>query len=103
MEARTLKSIAKACGGEQLRGSAQTLVLRVNTDSRKAQPGDLFFALKGERFDRHDFLRDVAKKGATAVVVKRDQVPQDLKNCAVMAVNDPKQALARLAGADRKG
>ncbi|MEO1356157.1 MAG: Mur ligase domain-containing protein, partial [Pseudomonadota bacterium] len=34
-------------------------ILRVTTDSRAVQPGDLFVALIGERFDAHDFLPDV--------------------------------------------
>jgi UDP-N-acetylmuramoyl-tripeptide--D-alanyl-D-alanine ligase len=33
----------------------------VHTDSRTVEPGDLFVALKGERFDAHDFLADVAR------------------------------------------
>ena len=43
-------------------------VLRVITDSRQAQPGDLFVALKGERFDAHDFVTEVTAKGAAALV-----------------------------------
>ena len=71
MEARSLKFIATACAGELLSGSPETLVHRVCTDSRQAQAGDLFFALPGERFDGHDFLREAAEKGAGAVVVER--------------------------------
>ncbi len=60
MEARSLKFIATACAGEQLSGSPETRVRRVCTDSRQTQAGDLFFALPGERFDGHDFLREAA-------------------------------------------
>ncbi|HEY0810200.1 MAG TPA: UDP-N-acetylmuramoyl-tripeptide--D-alanyl-D-alanine ligase [Longimicrobiales bacterium] len=41
----------------------------VSTDSRTVEPGSLFVALKGERFDAHNFLADVAAKGASAAVV----------------------------------
>ncbi len=41
----------------------------VGIDSRKVAPGQLFFALKGERADAHDFLEEVASKGAAAAVV----------------------------------
>ena len=37
---------------------------RVTTDSRAVQPGDLFVALIGERFDAHDFLPEVVARGA---------------------------------------
>lgn len=53
---------------------------RLITDSRKAQPGDLFVALVGERFDAHDFVAQVAQSGASGVVVSRHlpgvQIPQ---------------------------
>lgn len=41
----------------------------VSTDTRTIQPGDLFIALKGERFDGHLFLRQAAEKGAVAAMV----------------------------------
>jgi UDP-N-acetylmuramoyl-tripeptide--D-alanyl-D-alanine ligase len=44
---------------------------RVWTDTRTIEPGDLFVALVGERFDAHDFLADAVAKGATGVVVSR--------------------------------
>jgi UDP-N-acetylmuramoyl-tripeptide--D-alanyl-D-alanine ligase len=34
----------------------------LGTDSRRAKPGELFFAIKGDRFDGHDYLVEVAKK-----------------------------------------
>ncbi|MET0961555.1 MAG: UDP-N-acetylmuramoyl-tripeptide--D-alanyl-D-alanine ligase [Noviherbaspirillum sp.] len=43
----------------------------VATDSRAVAPGSLFVALRGERFDAHDFLADVAAQGAAAVVAER--------------------------------
>ena len=41
----------------------------VSIDSRKCGKYDLFFAIKGERFDGHDFVKDVLKKGAKCAVV----------------------------------
>ncbi len=46
-------------------------VVGVSTDSRHVLPGNLFVALRGERFDAHDFLSDVITAGAAAVVVER--------------------------------
>ena len=45
---------------------------RVATDSRKVQAGDLFFALKGERFNGHDFVHQALEVGVTAVVVDQE-------------------------------
>jgi len=44
---------------------------RVIIDSRICRKGDLFFAIKGERFDGHNFIADVLKKGAEAVVAEK--------------------------------
>src|SRR4030067_780234 len=41
-------------------------------DSRQAQPGDLFVALKGERADGHAFVHDAFSRGAVAALVERD-------------------------------
>ena len=54
--------------------SGELPVANVCTDSRQAKPGDLFFAIKGERFDGHDFLNEVAAKGVAAVVVEQVKV-----------------------------
>ena len=43
---------------------------RVHTDTRSLQPGDLFVALRGERFDAHDFLPQVASQGAVAALAE---------------------------------
>ncbi|MCH9627419.1 MAG: UDP-N-acetylmuramoyl-tripeptide--D-alanyl-D-alanine ligase [Chlamydiales bacterium] len=47
----------------------QTLVKGVAIDSRKVKPGDLFFALPGNRVDGHDYLEEIAAKGAAGAVV----------------------------------
>jgi len=102
MEPRSLQFVATACGGELQIGSPQTQVLRVCTDSRRVQPGDLFFALAGERFDGRDFLADVKRRGAVAVVVARDKAPTDLNGCAIVTVEDTRKALGQLAAAYRR-
>jgi len=102
MDARSLSWIAAACGGQQLTGSPETPVCRVGSDSRQIRPGDLFFALPGERFDGHAFLREVAGKGAAAAVVARGQSPGSLPNCALIAVEDTRRALGLLAAHYRR-
>src|SRR5260364_147812 len=53
-------------------GDASVRFERVSTDSRTVAPGELFVALKGERFDAHDFLPEAVKRGAVAALVSRD-------------------------------
>ncbi len=101
MESRTLRFVVTACGGSLENGSPQAQVLRVCVDSRRAQQGDLFFALTGERFDGHDFLGEVKRKGAAAMVVACDRVPSDSNGCAIISVENPRKALGRLAAAYR--
>lgn len=80
-------------------GSLDVSVDGVVTDSRKITPGCLFVALRGERFDAHDFLNEVAQQGAAAVVVER--LPADLRLPAVV-VPDTRIALAEIARYWRK-
>jgi UDP-N-acetylmuramoyl-tripeptide--D-alanyl-D-alanine ligase len=54
--------------GVRLVGDACVQVLRVNTDTRSLQAGDLFVALKGERFDAHEFLAQAKARGAVAAI-----------------------------------
>ena len=66
----------------------------VVTDSRAVKPGNVFVALRGERFDAHDFLDAVAGQGAAAVVVER--VPPGLTLPAIV-VPDTRAALGQIA------
>ncbi|HKC79672.1 MAG TPA: UDP-N-acetylmuramoyl-tripeptide--D-alanyl-D-alanine ligase [Gemmatimonadaceae bacterium] len=69
----TLDRIAAALDehatGSLPRGSAS--VNGITTDTRKIGKGDVFVALKGERFDGHDYLRDAVRDGASALVVSK--------------------------------
>jgi UDP-N-acetylmuramoyl-tripeptide--D-alanyl-D-alanine ligase len=89
--------VVEACDGELLSGSPAAVVTRVCTDSRQAQPGDLFVALAGEKFDGHDFLNEVAQKGAVAVIAGQTQVLSPTLDCAVIAVENTRRALGALA------
>ena len=66
----------------------------VTTDTRELEPGALFVALSGERFDGHEFLRQAAEKGAVAAVV--DRVPADAPALRYYRVPDTLMALGRL-------
>ncbi len=72
----------------------------VSIDSRTIKEGDLFIALKGENFDGHDFVGEVAKKGAAAAVVSR--VPKGDVVCPLLIVKDTHKALIDLGIYSRK-
>jgi UDP-N-acetylmuramoyl-tripeptide--D-alanyl-D-alanine ligase len=71
-------------------------------DSRTLQPGDLFFAIKGERFDGHDFVEAALKSGAVAAVVSLDHASDFSAAPRILAVQDTLVALQRLGAAVRR-
>src|SRR5256712_3765984 len=75
---------------------------RYSIDSRTIQPGDLFFAVKGERLDKHDFVKQAFSKGAVAAVVRKDQLGKYLVNTPLLQVDDTLVALQTLAAAVRR-
>src|SRR2546425_7892963 len=60
---------------------------RYSIDSRTIQPGDLFFAVKGERLGGHDFVEQAFSKGAVAAVVRENQLGKDLVNTPLLQVD----------------
>jgi UDP-N-acetylmuramoyl-tripeptide--D-alanyl-D-alanine ligase len=77
------------------RVGANVQFLRVTTDSRALREGDLFVALKGERFDGHDFVPAALAQGAVAALVAQDRAPALAG--ALVAVADPLASLGQLA------
>jgi len=71
-------------------------------DSRTIRPGELFFAVKGERFDGHDFISSALEKGAAAAVIRRDQAHRFDSKQRLLAVDDTLAALQTLATAVRR-
>ena len=84
---------ARAVGGLVI--GAAVPFSRVTTDTRALIPGDLFVALKGERFDGHDFVAQALRGGAAAALVERGRAASFEGN--LIAVDDPLPALAELA------
>ncbi|MEP7138675.1 MAG: bifunctional UDP-N-acetylmuramoyl-L-alanyl-D-glutamate--2,6-diaminopimelate ligase MurE/UDP-N-acetylmuramoyl-tripeptide--D-alanyl-D-alanine ligase MurF [Caldimonas sp.] len=67
----TLGELAQLLPAARPVGAAATAVMRVHSDTRSIAPGDLFVALRGERFDAHDFLAEAKAAGAVAALVER--------------------------------
>ncbi|MGV7242240.1 UDP-N-acetylmuramoyl-tripeptide--D-alanyl-D-alanine ligase [Caballeronia sp. M23-90] len=95
----TLRDAALEIPGATVSGDENIAFDRVSTDSRTAGPGDLFIAIKGDRFDAHNFLPQVAQRGATAVLASR--LPDDFATPAIK-VKDTRIALGALAHGWRK-
>lgn len=72
----------------------------IATDTRQISGGELFVALKGERFDAHDFLAQAQARGAAAAVVRRGTAP--VPGLPLYGVDDPRAALGLLARARRR-
>jgi UDP-N-acetylmuramoyl-tripeptide--D-alanyl-D-alanine ligase len=71
-------------------------------DSRTVEPERLFFAVKGERLDGHDFVEQALENGAVAAVVRKDQLSRYPVQARLLAVADTLVALQTLATAVRK-
>jgi UDP-N-acetylmuramoyl-tripeptide--D-alanyl-D-alanine ligase len=87
--------LAKAAGGLLVKGDPETLISGLSTDSRSISAGSLFWALKGERFDGHDFVERALSSGAIGSVVERGRATPG--NCLTVEVADTLRALGDLA------
>jgi len=85
--------------GGRLVGDAGVQVKRVHSDTRSLEPGDLFVALKGERFDANDFIADARAKGAVAAIAQPGRLPAGMPG---IEVADSRLALGTLAQAWRR-
>ncbi|MDR1546487.1 MAG: UDP-N-acetylmuramoyl-tripeptide--D-alanyl-D-alanine ligase [Deltaproteobacteria bacterium] len=107
----TLARTAELCGArlapqagvsaDQAEALARRPIAGVATDSRVAGPGDVFWALPGERFDGADFAAQALARGAAAVVIEEGRAA-DLPGAMLLRVPDALAALGDLAAAVRR-
>jgi len=93
----TVAELARELPQAQLLGDGRVRFVRVSTDSRTLEPGALFVALRGSRFDGHDHAAQAAARGAAALLVER---ALDLPLPQVI-VADTRRALGQAAAAWR--
>ena len=99
----SLREVAEWLTGARLVGDGATRCARVHTDTRSLQPGDLFVALKGERFDAASFLPEAAAKGAVAALCDESAAAQlAASGLPGVLVPDAKRGLGELARAWRQ-
>lgn len=104
MDPLPLQTVADHAGGVLWRGDGGKLVREVSTDSRTVGAGDLFLALRGERHDGHQYVRDLPARGVAGAVVSREHpVPGDLPHdFAWIQVHDTLEAYQQLAANYRR-
>jgi len=108
----TLEQIARWSASEIHGAAAQgeaAAATGYSIDSRTLRPGDLFFAICGERLDGHNFVDAALERGACAAVVSREWFARSVAALAkggahrvLLAADDPLAALQRLAAAVRR-
>ncbi len=105
----SIGAVAAAVGADgETEGSVDPapMIRRVTTDSRDVLPGDLFIALRGDRFDGHAFIGDVEAKGAVASLCDRAWAESSdgisARSLPCIVVPDTIEALGRLAAHYRR-
>ena len=94
-----LSQVAAATGGRMV--GTDVMLTGISSDTRGIGPGQLFIALRGERFDAHDFLDQAAASGAAALMVAdAARLPG---GASAVLVDDTRLALGRLGAAWRAG
>jgi len=96
----TSQIAAVAMNGRLASGSPEQIVRGFSIDTRTLAPGDLFFAIEGERFDGHDFVATAFERGALGAVVSgaiAAAVSESGAEPTLIVVDDTTRALQRLA------
>ncbi|MFQ5900016.1 MAG: UDP-N-acetylmuramoyl-tripeptide--D-alanyl-D-alanine ligase [Thermodesulfobacteriota bacterium] len=95
----TLNSLLTATKGNLIKGS-DMVFSGVSIDSRTIKRGEAFFAIRGDRFDGHDFIGDALHNGASVIMLEKmpTTIPSELiQDRALVMVNDTRKALGSLA------
>jgi len=97
-------SLSQVAGFVQASGEydPQAVAAGFSIDSRAIQPGELFFAVRGERLDGHDFVEAALAKHAVAAVVAREHLGRYPDLSRLLSVDDPLLALQQLSAAVRR-
>ncbi len=100
MDATSLSQIAAWAGGRLVGGDPKMTVTTVSSDSRALKPGELFLAIRGEKFDGHTFLAEAARIGAIGAIVEKE-TPGLPATFASIVVEDTVRGLQSLASGYR--
>jgi len=105
----TLAQVARMVRTEPAPRADAVMATGYSIDSRTLQRGDLFFAIRGERFDGHDYVAAAIARGACAAVVSRSALSRQrhaehswVGEHPLLVVDEPLAALQRLAAGVRR-
>src|SRR5689334_6939353 len=102
MNPLSISEITRLAEGTLESGDDNASVERISTDSRTIKKGELFVALRGENFDGHKFVEDVAKTGAAGAIVDLKWNGKIPKGFAIIRADDTLLAYQNLAANYRK-
>jgi UDP-N-acetylmuramoyl-tripeptide--D-alanyl-D-alanine ligase len=104
LEELSLQTISEYAGGVLRQGDPARTVGGIATDSRSLAAGELFLALRGEKFDGHAYLSEVAARGAAGAVVAKDaRLPETLpEDFALIVTDDTLLAYQKIAARYRQ-
>jgi len=100
----TVGDILTAVKGKLLLGNTEEILTGLSTDTRKIKKGELFLAIKGDRFDGHSFILDAVAKGAGAVLVQDGGITNanfKLPDVSFISVSDSVKALGDIGNFHR--
>jgi UDP-N-acetylmuramoyl-tripeptide--D-alanyl-D-alanine ligase len=93
----TLEEVARFSGGRLIKGDPSLPVDRLHTDTRTLAAGDCFVALRGDRFDGHEFVGEVGERGAVAALVSNRPAHDLTEGLGLVEVADTLEGLQRFA------
>lgn len=102
MDPLTLSQIASMAGALLTAGDPSAIVSRISKDTRDIRPGDLYVALRGERFDGNAFLAEAAAKGAVAALCDAEPPVGLPSHFGILSTSDGLAGLTLLAAAWRE-
>ncbi|GMO64355.1 MAG: UDP-N-acetylmuramoyl-tripeptide--D-alanyl-D-alanine ligase [Endomicrobiia bacterium] len=100
MESFYLRDLIQAINGKFIRGNLDLPIIGISIDSRTIKEGEVYFAIQGNRYDGHNFIKESIIKGATAIVCSKSEVDsiKVLSNLfSIVKTDDTLIALGKLA------
>jgi len=90
-----ISEIIKATQAQIINGKSDLEFSNLSLDTRRIKKGELFLAIKGSKFDGHDFLKEAEKKGAVGLIVEK--IPKQSFKIPILKVKDTVKALGDIA------
>lgn len=99
----SIDEIVKATGGKLISGSGNVEFSAISIDSRKIKERELFWAIKGDRFDGNDFISGALNNGAAGIVTdSKSDLGENITDIPIIKVASPLEALQKLASFSRQ-